>query len=133
MEIISDRFKIMLPTGYHYSKEIYYTYHTKRTELCFGVASMEKSIGVTKARDMFRTIVDEVQYHGDKYVISRHGKPAVAIVPLQIYEKWKQERKEFFDLIREVQSANPDADPDEVMRDVLEAQQAIRAELRNID
>ena len=94
---------------------------------------MEKSIGVTKARDTFRTIVDEVQYHGDKYVISRHGKPAVAIVPLQIYEKWKQERKEFFDLIREVQAANLDADPDEVMRDVLEAQQAVRAELRKID
>ena len=94
---------------------------------------MEKLIGVTKARDKFRTIVDEVQYQGDKYVISRHGKPAVAIVPLKIYEKWKQERKELFDLIREVQAANPDADPEEVMQDVLEAQQAIRVELRNVD
>ena len=103
------------------------------TNLIGVVSHMEKSIGVTKARDTFRTIVDEVQYHGDKYVISRHGKPAVAIVPLQIYEKWKQERKEFFDLIREVQAANLDADPDEVMRDVLEAQQAVRAELRKID
>lgn len=94
---------------------------------------MEKSIGVTKARDMFRTIVDEVQYQGTKYVISRHGKPAVAIVPLQIYENWKKERREFFDLIREVQSTNPNADPDEVMRDVLEAQQAVRSELRDVD
>lgn len=94
---------------------------------------MEQSIGVTKARDMFRTIVDEVQYRGVKYVISRHGKPAVAIVPLQIYENWKKERREFFDLIREVQSANPNADPDEVMRDVLEAQQAVRSELRDVD
>ncbi|HFQ92817.1 MAG TPA: hypothetical protein ENK32_02320 [Anaerolineae bacterium] len=29
-------------------------------------------------------------------------------------------------LIQEVQSANPDSDPDEVMRDVLDTQHAIR-------
>lgn len=39
----------------------------------------------------------------------------------------KQERKELFDLIREFQESSGDADPDEVMRDVLEAQQAVRA------
>jgi prevent-host-death family protein len=88
---------------------------------------MEKSVGVTEARDQFRTIVDEVQYHGDKYVVSRHGKPAVAVVPIQIYENWKQQRQRLIELIQEVQTANPDADPDEVMNDVLAAQQATRA------
>lgn len=90
---------------------------------------MEKSIGVTKARDQFRSIVDEVQYRGDKYVISRHGKPAVAIVPVEIYENWKKQRMRLLELIHEVQAANPDADPEEVMQDVLEAQQAIRAQV----
>jgi len=89
---------------------------------------MEKTIGVTKARDQFRSIVDEVQYRGDKYVINRHGRPAVAVVPIQIYENWKQQRKQLFELIREVQAANPGADPEEVMQDVLEAQQAVRAQ-----
>ncbi|WP_420628749.1 type II toxin-antitoxin system Phd/YefM family antitoxin [Candidatus Leptofilum sp.] len=87
---------------------------------------MEKSIGVTKARDLFRSIIDEVQYRGDKYVINRHGKPAVAVVPVEIYENWKKQRSRLLALINEVQSANPDAEPDEVMQDVLEAQQAIR-------
>ncbi|WP_420641293.1 type II toxin-antitoxin system Phd/YefM family antitoxin [Candidatus Leptofilum sp.] len=87
---------------------------------------MEKSIGVTKARDLFRSIVDEVQYRGDKYVINRHGKPAVAVVPVEIYENWKKQRARLLELINEVQSANPEANPDEVMQDVLEAQQAIR-------
>ena len=94
---------------------------------------MEKTIGVTKARDEFRAIVDEVQYRGDKYVISRHGRPVVAVVPLLIYENWKKQRQRLFDLIREVQAANPDADPDEVMQDVLEAQQAVRAEQSKLD
>jgi prevent-host-death family protein len=89
---------------------------------------MEKMIGVTKARDEFRKIVDEVQYQGNKYVINRHGKPAVAVVPVQVYENWKQQRKRLIDLIREVQAANPAADPDEVMRDVLAAQQVVRAQ-----
>jgi prevent-host-death family protein len=87
---------------------------------------MEKIIGVTEARDQFRTLVEEVQYQGDKYVISRHGKPAVAIVPLHVYENWKQQRQRLVNLIEEVQAANPEANPDEVMQDVLEAQQVAR-------
>ena len=72
---------------------------------------MEKIIGVTKARDEFRRIVDGVQYQGDKYVIQRHGKPAVAVVPIKVYENWKQQRNRLIELIGEVQAANPDADP----------------------
>lgn len=88
---------------------------------------MEKSIGVTKARDQFRSIVDEVQYRGDKYVVNRHGKPAVAVVPIEIYENWKKQRRRLLELINEVQAANPDADPEEVMQDILEAQHAARS------
>jgi prevent-host-death family protein len=87
---------------------------------------MEKTIGVTQARDEFRKIVDGVQYQGDKVVIERHGKPAVAVVPLHVYEAWKQQRARLFELIGEVQAANPDADADEVLQDVLAAQQAVR-------
>ena len=89
-------------------------------------STMEKTIGVTRARDDFRKIIDEVQHQGDKYVINRHGKPAVAVVPVQVYENWKQQRRRLLQLIREVQSAYPDADPKEVMQDVLDAQQAVR-------
>jgi prevent-host-death family protein len=89
---------------------------------------MEKEVGVTKARDMLRTILDEVQYGGDKYVLSRHGEPAAAIVPLEVYENWKKQRQRLLELIREVQSANDEYDPDEVMADVLEAQQAVRGQ-----
>jgi prevent-host-death family protein len=87
---------------------------------------MEKSIGITKARDEFRRIVDGVQHQGEKYVINRHGKPAVAIVPIEVYENWKQQRKRLLDLIEEVQASNPEADPEQVMQDVLVAQQATR-------
>ena len=89
---------------------------------------MEKKIGVTQARDKLRAIVDEVQYQGNKYVINRHGKAAVAVVPIAIYENWKQQRSRLLEIIQNVQAANPMANPDEVMQDVLAAQQAIRTQ-----
>ena len=89
---------------------------------------VESNLGLTKARQTLSTIVESVQYQGDAYVISRHGKPAAALVPIHIYKKWKQQRQEFFDLIREFQESSGENDPTEVMQDVLEAQQALRNE-----
>jgi hypothetical protein len=41
----------------------------------------------------------------------------------------KQQRRErFFETVRQIQKANLEADPDEVMDDVLKAQQAVRTE-----
>ena len=74
-------------------------------------------------------MIDKVQHQGDSYVIDRHGKPAAAVVPMKVYETWKTDRKEFFDLIRQMQQ-EADLDPDEAMRIALEAQQAVRAESR---
>ena len=68
-------------------------------------------------------------YHpGDKYVVNRHGEPAAAIVPLEVYENWEKQRQRLLELIREVQSANEEIDPDRVMADVLDAQQAVRGQ-----
>lgn len=94
---------------------------------------LETELGLTKAREQLSTIVESVQYQGDTYIISRHGKPAAALVPIQVYEKWKQQRQEFFDLIREFQETSGENDPEEIMREVLEAQQAVRAVLQNAD
>jgi prevent-host-death family protein len=88
--------------------------------------AMEKQVGVTQAREKLRLILDEVQYRGDKYVISRHGEPAVAVVPMEVYENWKKQRQRLIDLVRDVQAANKESDPAEVMQDILDAQQAVR-------
>ncbi|MCB9421966.1 MAG: type II toxin-antitoxin system Phd/YefM family antitoxin [Ardenticatenaceae bacterium] len=87
---------------------------------------MEKVTGVTDARNSFRKIINEVQYQGEKYIVERHGQPAVAIVPVGIYEQWKREQEELFELIKSFQESSGDNDPDEIMAQVLAAQQAIR-------
>lgn len=91
--------------------------------------TMETVLGVTKAREKLSEIVESVQYQNDAYIISRHGRPAAAVVPIEIYESWKRQRKELFSLIKQFQEASGEADPDEVMQEVLAAQQAVRAQM----
>jgi len=87
---------------------------------------MEKTLNSTKVRDSFSAILDEVQFQGDKYFILRKGRPAAVLVPIDVYESWKQSRQQFFELVRSFQEASGDNDPDEIMNLVLEAQQATR-------
>ena len=90
---------------------------------------MEKKLGITEAREKIAEIVEQVQYRGDAYVISRHGKPAAAVVPVAVYENWKHQRRELFDQIREMQQrANLDAD--EAERLAAEAVAAARKKTR---
>jgi prevent-host-death family protein len=88
---------------------------------------MEKELGITEAREKLSDLVEQVQYQGEAYIISRHGKPAAAVVPIEVYENWKRQREMFFDAIRELQGANQDVDPEQVWEDVLQAQYALRS------
>ena len=63
---------------------------------------MERRLGVTEAREKFSDVVDKVQHQGDTYVISRRGKPAAAVVPVEVYENWKQQRRTLFDAVRKM-------------------------------
>ncbi len=87
---------------------------------------MEKQLSVTEMRQRLAHVIDEVRYRGEHYIILQHGEPAAVVVPLEVYRQWKQERDAFFTTIRRIQESNPQADPEIIMREVLEAQQAVR-------
>jgi len=87
---------------------------------------MEKELGVTKAREQFGELVEQVQYQGDSIIINRNGKPAAVIVSLEIYENWKQERKSFFNQIRQIQS-NAGLNPEEADQQAIEAITEVRS------
>jgi prevent-host-death family protein len=89
---------------------------------------MEKQMNITQVREELGEVVDEVQYRNSKYIILRHGKPAVAVVPLHVYENWKSNRERLFKIIEQMRASSDAGDPEEVMALVLEAQQAVRAE-----
>lgn len=90
------------------------------------ITLMEKILGVTQARAKFGDLVEQVQYQGDTYIISRNGRPAAAVVPIEVYESWKKDRQAFFDLIRQAQEQSPLA-PEEADRLASEAIAEVRA------
>lgn len=88
---------------------------------------VEKEMGVTEARKEFSSLVRDVQYQGGAYVISRHGEKAAAVVPIQVYQDWKKQRKEFFEQIREIQG-KADLSPEEARKLAGEVVKAVRTE-----
>lgn len=88
---------------------------------------MEKITNSSELRTNLSLVLDEVQFNQDSYIIERKGRPAAVIVPLTVYENWKRSRQRFFETVWRIQEANQNADADEVMQDVLAAQQAVRA------
>jgi len=90
---------------------------------------MEKQLNISDVRESLGDLVDEVQYRNNKLVILRHGKPAVALVPLHVYENWKSSRRRLFELIEQFQNSSGNQDPDKIMELVLEAQTATREEM----
>jgi len=88
---------------------------------------VEKELGVTQARKEFSSLVRDVQYQGEAYVISRHGEKAAAVVPMQVYQDWKKQRRDFFDQIREIQG-KADLSPEEARDLAAEALEAVRRE-----
>jgi len=81
---------------------------------------MEKKIGLAQARKEFSKVINDVQYQGESYIISRHGEEAAAVVPLQVYQNWIEGRENFFNSIREIQSAS-NLDPQQAKKLAEEA------------
>ena len=82
-------------------------------------------MGLAEARKQFSTMVDEVQHRGAAYVVHRYGKPAAAVVPVEVYRDWLRRREALFNQIRSIQ-AEADLSPEEAERLAAEAVAAVR-------
>ena len=87
---------------------------------------MQKELSLSEVRRQLSQIVNGVLYDRDIYIISKQGKPAAAVVPLDVVEQWQTERDRLFEVMDEVHEQNQDLDPDELMEVILRAQQAVR-------
>ncbi|MBM4136696.1 MAG: type II toxin-antitoxin system Phd/YefM family antitoxin [Nitrospira sp.] len=64
---------------------------------------MLKTISAIKVRQNLGQVMNEVALKDDEYIIERAGKPLVAIIPIEQYRSMKKERKEFFQMVDEIQ------------------------------
>jgi len=84
-------------------------------------------IGAWEARRTFGQVLDTVGFGGDTVVVQKNGKRLAAIVPIQMLDKWEEERTAFFDQMRVV-SERARVPYEEAQELAAEAIQAVRAE-----
>ena len=92
---------------------------------------MERAIGVTEARTNFAQLIDSVRYQGDTVLLIKSGKPAAVVVPVELFERWKEERKEQFDAFWRLREAVTEPmDEEDALALALEAQRAVREQIK---
>lgn len=87
---------------------------------------MEKTVGAFEIRRQFGKILQDVAARGDRFVVERHGLAVAAVVPMEVYEQWKQARREFFAKVRAA-AVRADLSPDEADELASDAVTAVRA------
>jgi len=89
-----------------------------------------KTFTAKQARDNFTDILGMVYYGKAPVVVEKKGRPFAVVVNPTEYEKYekykKAARKRILEIIEEIQTANKDADYEEVLKDATEAVKEIR-------
>ena len=67
---------------------------------------MGKTVTIEDARKKLGDLVEGARLRGDQYIISKKGKPAAAIVPLEIVKKHEESKRALLRLVEEVHDKN---------------------------
>ncbi len=84
-------------------------------------------IGAREARSSFAHLLGRVHYGEQTVIVERSGRPMVAIIPVEMYQRLIAEREARFQVLDRIRSAIPVVSQEEVERDVAEAVAAVRA------
>ena len=87
---------------------------------------MVRRLGAREACDNFADILGRVGYGGDVVIVERSGKPLVAVIPVDVYERLIAEREERFQAVDRFRDQAPEVPEAEVEEDVDEAIKAVR-------
>jgi prevent-host-death family protein len=90
---------------------------------------MERTVSAFDVRRQLGAVLEDVSARGERVVVSRHGRPIAAIVPISVYEQWKAERDRFFATLRAM-AERANLDPDEADALAEEAVNATRQSVR---
>jgi len=67
---------------------------------------MGKTVTIEDARKKLGDLVDSARIRGDQYIISKKGKPAAAIVPIEVVQKHEESKRALLRLVEEVHDKN---------------------------
>lgn len=87
---------------------------------------MLKRISAIKVRQNLGQVMNEVALKEDEYIVERAGKPLVAIIPIDRYQRLQNEREEFFRMVEEIQNEAGKADTAAAEAEIAEAVRTYR-------
>ena len=61
---------------------------------------MEQVVGALEARRKFGKLLRDVEAKRGPVVVERNGEPVAAVVPMDLYNRWKEDREALFSSIR---------------------------------
>jgi len=84
-------------------------------------------VSAKEARNRFADLLGSVHYGQQVVIVERSGRPMVAVIPVELYERVMAEREARFEVLDRVRERVPEVSPEEVEEDVAEAIAAVRA------
>lgn len=91
---------------------------------------MVKRVNALQARKRLGSLLEEVYYKGDQYVIERAGRPMAAVVPIWHLEERAKRKEQLFGMVEEVWQRTKLMKPEVLDREVKQAVQAVRVRAR---
>ncbi len=91
---------------------------------------MEKTVSAEQARRHLGELLDAVEDCRERVVIERRGEPVAVLVPVAVYEQWRQSRDAAFDdlfAVIEHAQMNANLSPEEADALAAEAVASVRA------
>ncbi len=79
---------------------------------------MLRKISVVQARRNLGQILEEVFYRGDQVILERSGRVMAVLVPPHLYEQWKNQREEDFQVFDQIRAKNTRYAPEEVEKEI---------------
>ncbi len=89
---------------------------------------MVKHMSSREARANFADLLGAVYYTGEAVVVEKKGKPVAVVISPAAYQALQEASARDWAVIEDLQAANADRDPDEVLADATAAVQEVRAE-----
>lgn len=91
---------------------------------------MIRKMSAKEARDRFAEVLGQVHYGKDTVIVEKQGKPMVAVIDMDRYERLMKAWDGPFAVIDRIRDKNRDKDPEAIQKDVAAAIAEVRAARR---
>lgn len=83
-------------------------------------------IGAKEARDKLSELLGSVRFGKEEVIMERSGKPMAALIPIETYERYIEERRTRFEVLDAIRSRIPEISSDEIEKDITDAITMVR-------